>query len=91
MIERDEVLRIAALARLELSPEEVERMARELSQILEHVERLARVTEAAPGERPAEGTPRRQDRVASSRVVDELLEQAPAREGPLVRVPRVVE
>ena len=40
MIDRDQVLHVARLARLELSGEEVERMAVELSVILEHVERI---------------------------------------------------
>ena len=40
MIGRAEVLHVAKLARLALSPEEVERMAGELSSILDHVERI---------------------------------------------------
>ena len=41
MIDRDQVLHVARLARLELSEEEVERMAAELSGILEHVDRIS--------------------------------------------------
>jgi aspartyl-tRNA(Asn)/glutamyl-tRNA(Gln) amidotransferase subunit C len=41
MIDRDQVLHVARLARLRLSDEEVERMANELSGILEHVERIS--------------------------------------------------
>lgn len=40
MIDRDQVLHVARLARLRLSDEEVERMQDELSSILEHVERI---------------------------------------------------
>lgn len=40
MIERDQVLHVARLARLRLSDEEVARMAGELSHILEHVETM---------------------------------------------------
>ena len=40
MIDRDQVLYVAKLARLRLSDEEVDRMAPELSKILEHVERM---------------------------------------------------
>ena len=40
MIERDQVLHVARLARLRLSDEEVDRMAGELSVILEHVETM---------------------------------------------------
>ncbi len=41
MIEREQVEHVAKLARLKLSDEEVERMASELSGILEHVERIS--------------------------------------------------
>ena len=40
MIDRDQVLHVARLARLELTEEELERMAGELSGILDHVERM---------------------------------------------------
>ena len=39
MIDREQVLHVAKLARLKLSDAEVERMTGELSNILEHVER----------------------------------------------------
>ncbi|MDQ3758726.1 MAG: Asp-tRNA(Asn)/Glu-tRNA(Gln) amidotransferase subunit GatC [Actinomycetota bacterium] len=41
MIERDQVLHVAKLARLELSADEVTTMATELSGILEHVDRIS--------------------------------------------------
>jgi aspartyl-tRNA(Asn)/glutamyl-tRNA(Gln) amidotransferase subunit C len=41
MIDRDEVLHVARLARLAVSDEEVERMARELSVVLDHIERIS--------------------------------------------------
>ena len=41
MIERGQVLHVAKLARLGLSEDEVEKMAGELSGILEHVDRIA--------------------------------------------------
>ena len=41
MIDREQVLHVARLARLKLSDEEVERMAGELSGVLEHVERIS--------------------------------------------------
>jgi aspartyl-tRNA(Asn)/glutamyl-tRNA(Gln) amidotransferase subunit C len=43
MIDREQVLHVARLARLALSKEEVETMARELSGILEHVDRIAQL------------------------------------------------
>jgi aspartyl-tRNA(Asn)/glutamyl-tRNA(Gln) amidotransferase subunit C len=41
VIDRDQVLHVARLARLELTDDEVERMASELSGILDHVERIS--------------------------------------------------
>jgi aspartyl-tRNA(Asn)/glutamyl-tRNA(Gln) amidotransferase subunit C len=41
VIDREQVLHVARLARLELNEDEVERMAGELSHILEHVERIS--------------------------------------------------
>jgi aspartyl-tRNA(Asn)/glutamyl-tRNA(Gln) amidotransferase subunit C len=41
VIDRDQVLHVAKLARLKLSEAEVETMAGELSGILEHVDRIA--------------------------------------------------
>jgi aspartyl-tRNA(Asn)/glutamyl-tRNA(Gln) amidotransferase subunit C len=40
MLDRDQVLHVARLARLELSDEEVERMASELSHVLDHIEKI---------------------------------------------------
>jgi aspartyl-tRNA(Asn)/glutamyl-tRNA(Gln) amidotransferase subunit C len=40
MIDREQVMHVARLARLELSEEEVERMSGELTTILDHVERM---------------------------------------------------
>ncbi len=40
MIDRDQVLHVARLARLELTEAELDRMAGELSGILDHVERM---------------------------------------------------
>jgi aspartyl-tRNA(Asn)/glutamyl-tRNA(Gln) amidotransferase subunit C len=41
VIDRKQVLHVAALARLELSEEEVERMASELSHVLDHIETIS--------------------------------------------------
>jgi aspartyl-tRNA(Asn)/glutamyl-tRNA(Gln) amidotransferase subunit C len=40
MIDRDQVLHVAKLARLKVTDDEVDRMADELSKILEHVETM---------------------------------------------------
>jgi aspartyl-tRNA(Asn)/glutamyl-tRNA(Gln) amidotransferase subunit C len=41
VIDREQVLHVARLARLELTDEEVDRMAEELSAVLEHVDRIS--------------------------------------------------
>lgn len=40
MLDRDQVLHVARLARLELDEAEVQRMSAELSKVLDHVERI---------------------------------------------------
>jgi aspartyl-tRNA(Asn)/glutamyl-tRNA(Gln) amidotransferase subunit C len=40
MLDRAQVLHVARLARLELSDEEVSRMAAELSKVLDHIEKI---------------------------------------------------
>jgi aspartyl-tRNA(Asn)/glutamyl-tRNA(Gln) amidotransferase subunit C len=49
VIDREQVLHVASLARLELSEAEIERMADELSKVLDHIERI--------GELDLEGVP----------------------------------
>ena len=41
MIDREQVLHVARLARLRLSEEEVDRMASELSKVLDHIEKIS--------------------------------------------------
>ncbi len=43
MIDRAQVLHVAKLARLALSEDEVERMSRELSAVLDHIEKIGEV------------------------------------------------
>jgi aspartyl-tRNA(Asn)/glutamyl-tRNA(Gln) amidotransferase subunit C len=43
MIDREQVLHVARLARLELTDDEVERMAGELSKILDHIEAISKL------------------------------------------------
>ncbi len=40
MLDRDQVLHVARLARLELSETEVQRMSAELSHVLDHIEKM---------------------------------------------------
>jgi aspartyl-tRNA(Asn)/glutamyl-tRNA(Gln) amidotransferase subunit C len=50
VIDRDQVLHVARLARLGLSDEEVERMSSELSTILDHIEKIGELDDLADAE-----------------------------------------
>ena len=47
MLSRDQVLHVAKLARLELTPEEVDRFAGELSKVLDHIELIGELGDMA--------------------------------------------
>lgn len=47
-VSREDVLRVAVLARLRLGPEEVERYTAQLNSILDHIDALGRAEGAAP-------------------------------------------
>jgi aspartyl-tRNA(Asn)/glutamyl-tRNA(Gln) amidotransferase subunit C len=93
-ITRDEVERVAALARLLLSDEEAERMAAELDTILEYVETLGQLD--TNGVEPTShviplATPLRQDRAVAPLDSELALANAPEREGSAFVVPKVIE
>ncbi len=92
----EEVRRIAALARLRLSPQEEQTFAVQLSAILGYVEQLKELDVsgvepmthalAAGGE-----VPLRADALQPSLPPEEALANAPAREGTCFKVPRIIE
>lgn len=80
MLDRQQVLHVARLARLELSEEEIERMASELSKVLDHVEKIGELDLAgvAPTSHVIEVTGAlRPDEPAPSLPVEVVLAQAP--------------
>ena len=88
-ISREEAVRLARLAHLDLDAEEAEGMARDLGQILAYAERLP-----APGDHePEEGPPGplREDRVEPGLTADQALQGALDREGDFFRVPPAIE
>ncbi len=87
-ISRDEVARLARLAHIDLDPEETERMARDLGQILDYAARLPGRPEDEPGE--ARPGPLREDLVERGLGPEAALEGAPDREGDLFRVPPAI-
>jgi aspartyl-tRNA(Asn)/glutamyl-tRNA(Gln) amidotransferase subunit C len=90
MIERDQVHHVARLARLKLTEDEVDRMAGELSQILEHVETMNELD--LDGVEPTSHVVElqnvlRDDEPRDSLPREEALEQAPDRTDAGFRVP----
>lgn len=93
-ITRDDAARIAALAKLQMSGDELDRAARELASMLDHFDVLAAVdTSGAGAAGPAGGSPRlREDAPLPSLAPADTFANAPDadREAGLFRVPRVL-
>jgi len=90
MIERAQVLHVARLARLRLSEAEVEKMAGELSGILEHVDRIGELEldDVAPTSHVVElENVLRPDQPRPSWPRDAVLDQAPDAADGAFRVP----
>lgn len=93
-ITRDEVAKVAALARLSLGDETAERMASELDQILEYVQTLSQVdtTDVEPTAHAIPlPTPLREDRAFPPLDPELAVANAPEREGSAFVVPKVIE
>ncbi|HTL61969.1 MAG TPA: Asp-tRNA(Asn)/Glu-tRNA(Gln) amidotransferase subunit GatC [Nitrospira sp.] len=93
-ITEQEVEKVAKLARLEISPAEKEAFAKQLSQILTHVETLNRYDTA--GVEPTatvlgQANVFREDVVRPSLPVEQALANAPDREADAFAVPRILE
>ncbi|RPF25717.1 MULTISPECIES: Asp-tRNA(Asn)/Glu-tRNA(Gln) amidotransferase subunit GatC [Georgenia] len=92
-ISSDEVARVAALARIELTPEEVDRLAGELDVIATAV---ARVSEVATPEVPATSHPipltnvMREDVVVATLDRDAVMAAAPAAQDGMFAVPQIL-
>ena len=93
-ISSEEVARVAALARIALTEEEVERFAQELGVIADSV---AKVSEVATPDVPATSHPialqnvMREDVVGPALDRDEVLAAAPAHEDGQFLVPQILE
>ncbi len=93
-ISREQVERVAELARLGLSDDEIDRFQQQLSQVLDHMQALDTVdTSAIPP--TAQVIPlssvMRDDIVQPSLPVEDVLRNAPRREGDFLKVPPVLE
>lgn len=93
-VEIDTVRRVARLARIALSDEEAERLRGDFNAILAFVEQLDAVEVA--GVEPMTSVtpmalPMRKDAVTDGGRTEDILANAPAREGDFFAVPKVVE
>ena len=93
-VDEGTVRRIARLARIEVTDAEAKALEKELSGILAWVRQLDEVD--TRGVEPmmrvvAMTLKKREDRVTDGAIADDILNNAPAREGPYFAVPKVVE
>jgi aspartyl-tRNA(Asn)/glutamyl-tRNA(Gln) amidotransferase subunit C len=93
-ITREEVRRVAGLAKLHLSADEEVRLAGDLDHILSAFATLQALDTAdLEPMRPVDvdDAPLREDDAANPPAGDALIEQAPDRQGRLFHVPRIIE
>ena len=92
-ISADDVRKVAKLARLDLPEEKIATYTGQLESILDYVSQLAEIdTEGVPETtRAVEVTNvTREDGVTPTPVREEILNQAPLREGEFFRVPKIL-
>ncbi len=88
-----DVAYVAKLARLALTPAEIEKFGAQLGALLQHVDALAELPVgdvAATAQVIAQSNVTRDDVAVPSLDRDVVLSQAPRREGPYFRVPRII-
>jgi len=97
-ITREDVIRVADLAYLELSESELETYRKQIDEILEYIGKLNELDTAnaepmaqvLTDDQTADAT-LREDVVVRCNVAPEILKQAPDPEPPYFRVPKVIE
>lgn len=92
-ITADDVRKVAQLARLELPEDTISTYTGQLERILDYVDQLQAVdTDGVPPTTRAVEVinATRDDRVVATEVRDDLLDQAPQREGDFFRVPKIL-
>lgn len=94
MLSREEVLKIAALARFELTEEEIKSYQTDLGRVLEYVASLSEVKtdpSALVRHVPADAVAYREDRAIAWEEASQLLENAPESEDNQFSLPTVLE
>jgi len=93
-ISLEQVRHVARLARLELDAADEQSLQANLSEILSYIDTLNELdtTDIAPTAQVGEaGTPMRDDVVTNRPAPDEMLFNAPEREGNFFKVPKIIE
>ncbi|MBM4261956.1 MAG: Asp-tRNA(Asn)/Glu-tRNA(Gln) amidotransferase subunit GatC [Deltaproteobacteria bacterium] len=93
-LSRDEVQRVALLARLRLTASEEEQLAEQLGAILEYMEQLNQldITGVEPFSHANDAvTALREDKEVNQPNADALLANAPERDGSFFKVPKIIE
>ena len=92
-INKEEVKKVAHLARLELEEHEINNHAEQLEKILEYIKQLEKInTDGVPSTTRAIEVINvlRKDEKKNSDCIDELLELAPSREDKFFKVPKII-
>ena len=97
-ITREDVVRVAELAYLDLSEDELEKYRRQIDEILDYIGKLNELdtsgvepmAQVLADDQAADAT-MREDLVVPSAVAEDVLSQAPDPEPPYFRVPKVIE
>jgi aspartyl-tRNA(Asn)/glutamyl-tRNA(Gln) amidotransferase subunit C len=90
----EQVRHVARLARIELDAADEQNLQANMSEILTYIDQLNQLdtAEIPPTAQVGEaGTPMRDDVVTNRPAPDEMLANAPAREGHLFKVPKIIE
>lgn len=93
MIDRQQVQKVALLARLELTPQEEERFTTQLGSILEYVEQLNQVdvSDVPPTTRAIDvSNVTRKDELQPYPEREAILNSAPEQEGEFFKVPKIL-
>lgn len=93
MIDREQVRKVALLARLQITPEEEEQLTAQLGNILEYFEQLSEldVSNVKPTTRAIDvSNVTRPDEMQAYRDRESLLKEAPDQEGDFFKVPQIL-
>jgi aspartyl-tRNA(Asn)/glutamyl-tRNA(Gln) amidotransferase subunit C len=93
MIDREQVRKVALLARLELTPEQEEQFTTQLGSILDYVEQLSAVdvTDVPPTTRAIDvSNVTREDNLQPYPEREAILNSAPEQEGEFFKVPKIL-